>query len=273
MTILNDEIYFENGQLVFDELELIYQFISFSVGNMFGRYCIDTPDLILANQGETIDSDLEHILNQSFSPDEDNIIPILEGEYFVDDIVGKFKQFIEIAFGEECLAENFKFIEDTLGKDIRKYFVKDFYNDHLKRYKKRPIYWMFSSPKGSFKALIYMHRYRPDTISTLLNDYLRTYISKLESEKLSLNQTSISESATARERTISVKRIAEIEVSLKDLKDYERTLFDVAAKKIEIDLDEGVKINYLKFKDVLVPIPQILFMARSVIPNKSEASF
>ena len=113
---------------------------------------------------------------------------------------------------------------------------------------------MFSSPKGSFKALIYMHRYKPDTVSKLLNDYLRTYISKLESEKQSLNQTSISESATARERTISVKRIAEIDTMLKDLKDYERTLFDVAAKKIEIDLDDGVKINYLKFKDVLVPI-------------------
>ena len=113
---------------------------------------------------------------------------------------------------------------------------------------------MFTSPKGHFKALIYMHRYRPDTISTMLNDYLRVYIGKLESEQQSLNQTSISESASARERTLATKRIAEIEVMLKDLKIYERTLFDYAAKKIEIDLDDGVKVNYLKFKEILLPI-------------------
>jgi type II restriction/modification system DNA methylase subunit YeeA len=255
LTLLRQETYIdENNQLIFKRDEIIKQFNSYSIGCIFGRYSLDKMGLILANQGESLKDYLQTVSNPTFLPDEDNIIPVLEGEYFTDDVVGRFKRFLKIAFGEDYFEENLKFIEDSIGKDIRKYFTKDFFNDHLQRYKKRPIYWMFSSPKGFFKALIYMHRYRPDTVSKLLNDYLRTYITKLESEKQSLNQTSISESATARERTISVKRISEIETILKDLKDYERTLFDVAAKKIEIDLDDGVKINYLKFKDVLVPI-------------------
>lgn len=254
ISLLQEERKIINNELTIDPKPVIVQLISYALGCLLGRFSIDKTGLVLASQGQEIREFFGKVPNSRFSPDEDNIIPVLDGEYFADDIVGQFKEFIKIAFSEQYLADNLKFIEDTLGKDIRKYFVKDFYNDHLKRYKKRPIYWMFSSPKGSFKALIYMHRYKPDTVSKLLNDYLRTYISKLESEKQSLNQTSISESATARERTISVKRIAEIDTMLKDLKDYERTLFDVAAKKIEIDLDDGVKINYLKFKDVLVPI-------------------
>ncbi|MGZ4057267.1 MAG: BREX-1 system adenine-specific DNA-methyltransferase PglX, partial [Bacteroidia bacterium] len=191
ITILQEESKIVDNEIVIDEYPLIQQLVSYSVGCMFGRYSLDENGLILCGQGENLQDFLGHILNPSFLPDEDNIIPVLDGEYFTDDVVGKFKEFIKIAFSEQYLSDNLKFIEETLGKDIRKYFVKDFYNDHLKRYKKRPIYWMFSSPKGYFKALIYMHRYRTDTVSKLLNDYLRTYISKLESEKQSLNQTSI----------------------------------------------------------------------------------
>jgi hypothetical protein len=245
------------GILIDDNILLhdaIKNLLSYAVGCFFGRYTIDKSGLILVNQGETT-GDFERIIPKpSFKIDEDNIIPILEDEYFNDDIVGKLHEFIRIAFGIENFESNLNYIEKTVEKDVRNYFLKDFYNDHLKRYKKRPIYWMFSSPKGHFKALIYMHRYRPDTISSMLNDYLRVYIGKLESEQQSLNQTSISESASAREQTLATKRIAEIEVMLKDLKIYERTLFDYAAKKIEIDLDDGVKVNYLKFKEILVPI-------------------
>jgi len=248
----------ENRDIVIDKndilLNCILNFVSYSVGCINGRYCIDKPGIILANQGETIEDFLNHIPCPSFIPDEDNIVPVLDGEWFTDDIVGRFKEFLKVSFGEEHFTENLKFLEDTLGKDIRKYFVKDFYNDHIKRYKKRPIYWMFSSPKGSFKALIYMHRYRPDTVSTLLNDYLRAFISKLEARKQNCTGISITESASARERTQAAKEIVSIDTMLKELKDYEKKLFEVAAQKIEIDLDDGVKVNYQKFKDVLIPI-------------------
>jgi hypothetical protein len=254
ITLFQNESKIDGEEIQFDNYQILVQFISYSIGCIFGRYSIDKQGLILGNQGAAIEDFFLHIPNPTFIPDKDNIIPVLEAEYFSDDIVGKFIEFVKIALCDESLLENLKFIENIIGKEIRKYFAKDFYADHLKRYKKRPIYWMFSSPKGHFKALIYLHRYRADTISTMLNDYLRVYIGKLESEQQSLNQTSISESASAREQTLATKRIAEIEVMLKDLKIYERTLFDYAAKKIEIDLDDGVKVNYLKFKEILVPI-------------------
>lgn len=247
----------DDDESLYDNLylkDILLDLISYFVGCSFGRFRLTKPGLFISNKVKNLNEFLHDFEKSEVKPDEDNIIPFLEGEYFSDDIVGKYNLFVKSTFGDVSYVENLKLIEVNLGKDIRKYLVKDFYNDHIKRYKKRPIYWMFTSPKGHFKALIYMHRYRPDTISTMLNDYLRVYIGKLESEQQSLNQTSISESASARERTLATKRIAEIEVMLKDLKIYERTLFDYAAKKIEIDLDDGVKVNYLKFKEILLPI-------------------
>jgi y4mF family transcriptional regulator len=145
-------------------------------------------------------------------------------------------------------------IEEIIDKDIRKYFVKDFYNDHLKRYKKRPIYWMFSSSKGHFKALIYMPRYQPDLCSKMLNDYLQPFISKLEAAKQTNTLLALREDVTAREKTLALKEVDRLELMIRDCKDYERTLFTIATQKITIDLDDGVKVNYLKFKEVLVPI-------------------
>ncbi|MCX5880410.1 MAG: BREX-1 system adenine-specific DNA-methyltransferase PglX, partial [Deltaproteobacteria bacterium] len=152
------------------------EFISYSVGCMFGRYSLDMPGLVLANQGETVEDynkKFEEWKNQTgitsqteimFHPDKDNVIPVLDGDWFTDDIVERFQRFLHITFGDEHYEANLEFIEKALDKDIRKYFLKDFYNDHVRRYKKRPIYWLFSSSKGSFNALIYMHRYRPDTV-------------------------------------------------------------------------------------------------------------
>ncbi|MGO1672071.1 MAG: hypothetical protein ACTHYC_14695 [Sphingobacterium sp.] len=187
-------------------------------------------------------------------PDEDNIIPVLEDEWFNDDIVGRFKVFLKAAFGGEHFDENFRYIENTIGKDIRKYFVKDFYNDHIKRYKKRPIYWMFSSPKGHFKALIYMHRYTPDLCSKMLNNYLHAFMGKLEAAKQTQTMLSLREDISTREKTAAIKQIDKLELMLKDCRTYEKTLFTVATQKISIDLDDGVKVNYQKFKEVLVPI-------------------
>ncbi|NCB71837.1 MAG: BREX-1 system adenine-specific DNA-methyltransferase PglX, partial [Clostridia bacterium] len=137
------------------------EFISYAVGCMFGRYSIDKPGLILASQGETYEDYCRLVPDSSFPADRDNAIPILDGEWFSDDIVSRFRKFLRVTFGEDHYEENLRFIERAIGKDLRQYFLKDFYNDHVKRYKKRPIYWMFSSPDGSFNVLIYMHRYRP----------------------------------------------------------------------------------------------------------------
>ncbi|MCZ2130246.1 MAG: BREX-1 system adenine-specific DNA-methyltransferase PglX, partial [Bacteroidia bacterium] len=244
----------DQGELIPNIQEISNQLISYSVGCMFGRYSLDKPGLILANQSESLQDFIKQIPSPSFMPDEDNIIPVLEGEWFNDDIVGRFKVFLKAAFGEEHFEENLQYIEDTIGKDIRKYFVKDFYNDHIKRYKKRPIYWMFSSPKGHFKALIYMHRYTSDLCSKMLTDYLQSYINKLEAAQQNKIAESLREDLPARDRTAATKEADRFAVMIKDCKEYAQTLYAVATKKITIDLDDGVKVNYQKFKEVLVPI-------------------
>jgi hypothetical protein len=254
ITILQEESKIVNDELFIDPVPVLLQLISYSIGCHFGRYSLDKPGFILANQGETLQDFLKQVPNPTFIPDEDNIIPVLEGEWFTDDIVGRFKVFLKAAFGVEHFEENLKYIEDTIGKDIRKYFIKDFYNDHIKRYKKRPIYWMFSSPKGHFKALIYMHRYQPDLCSKMLNDYLQAFISKLEAAKQTQTMLSLREDISAREKTAALKEIDKLELMLKDCREYEKTLFTIATQKISIDLDDGVKVNYQKFKEVLVPI-------------------
>lgn len=254
ITILQEESKVINDELVIDPVQVIKQLIHYSIGCIFGRYSLDKPGLILANQGSTLQDFLKQVPNPSFLPDDDNIIPVLDDEWFADDIVGRFKAFLKTAFGEENFEENLNFIEDTLGKDIRKYLVKELYNDHIKRYKKRPIYWMFSSPKGHFKALIYMHRYQQDLCSKMLNDYLQAFISKLEAAKETQNRLSLREDISAREKTLAIKEVDKLEAMIKDCKIYEKTLFNTATQKISIDLDDGVKVNYLKFKEVVVPI-------------------
>lgn len=272
--------------------DTIKEFISYAVGCMMGRYSPEKPGLILANQGEDIDrykeilidkntcidqaiaekvlySESTTILTAPFYPvheccghriheiaDRDGVIPILDEEWFVDDIVAQFKQFLRFTFGEEHFADNLDFIEKALGKDLRKYFIKDFYKDHVQRYKKRPIYWMFSSPKGSFNVLIYMHRYRPDTVSIVLNEYLREFISKIRAKREHLigdnNRTTLSPA----EKTRNLKQIDKYAAMLTELDAYERDiLYPLAQEKIAIDLDDGVKVNYVKFGAALKKIP------------------
>jgi hypothetical protein len=170
----------------------------------------------------------------------------------------RFKQFLLVTFGQEHYAENLKFIHNALGikKDIREYFLKDFYNDHVKRYKKRPIYWLFSSPKGSFNALIYLHRYRLDTVSVILNDYLREYRTKLTSRKENLQQIERGANITATEKTKAIKEIEKLNKVIQELEDYERDiLYPLATRQLQIDLDDGVKVNYSKFGKALKTIP------------------
>ena len=236
------------------------EFISYAVGCMFGRYSLDKPGLILANQGETLDDYLRQIPEPTFMPDADNVIPILDGDWFTDDIAERFRAFLRVTFGDENYEENLRFIEEALGKKgkplpIRDYFLKDFYNDHVKRYKKRPIYWLFSSPKGSFNALIYLHRYRPDTVSVVLNDYLRDFNSKLTARKSHLEHVSVSGNASAGEKTKALKDIENLKKVLVELADYERdVLYPLATRQLEIDLDDGVKHNYGLFGSALKKI-------------------
>jgi len=258
-----------------EELELLLladtmkEFISYAVGCMFGRYSLDKPGLILANQGETIEDYWKHVrayqnlptsncplpTDSIFPPDADNVIPILDGDWFTDDISERFRKFLRITFGEEHYEENLKFIEVALGKDIRKYFLKDFYNDHVRRYKKRPIYWLFSSSKGSFNALIYMHRYRSDTVSVVLN-YLREFRVKLTTQKNHLEAVSIIASASPGEKTKALKEIESLRKMIEELESYEREiLYPLATEQLEIDLDDGVKVNYQKFGPALKKIP------------------
>lgn len=256
ITILKEETDIVNGELVFDAKEVLIQFISYAVGCMFGRYSLDKEGLILANQGETLEDYLEKLatsnqqLAASFMPDDDNIIPVLDDEWFEDDIVGRFYEFLKVTFGAANFDKNLAFVEDCIGKDIRKFFVKDFYNDHIKRYKKRPIYWMFSSPKGAFNVLIYMHRYTPNTLNQILNGYLVEYREKLNTRMEHLDH--LIESGSSSEQTKAAKEKDRVKAVLLELQEYEReVLYPLATERIAIDLDDGVLVNYNKFGNAI----------------------
>ena len=231
--------------------DVVKELISYAVGCMFGRYSLDKPGLILASQGETLDDFHAQIPNPSFEPDEDNVIPVTETDCFEDDIVTRFRRFLSVAFGKENLAANIAYIEQVLGKSIRKYFVNDFYNDHVKMYSNRPIYWQYSSQtsnKGSFKALVYLHRYTPKTTSTVLN-YLRDYINKI---------ADIADNLEHSDRAADQKQAAKLRKAVLECKDYEdQTLYPLATRNLEMDLDDGVLVNYLRMGKALRAIPSI----------------
>ncbi|MGY2163225.1 BREX-1 system adenine-specific DNA-methyltransferase PglX [Pseudomonas tolaasii] len=250
-----------------DELEAMLladtmrELVSYAVGCMFGRYSLDKSGLILANQGDTLADYLARVPQPSFPADDDNVIPLLDGDWFPDDITLRFRQFLRIAFGNAHYEDNLAFIEQGLnvkGKrnyGLRDYFLGEFYTDHVKRYKKRPIYWLFSSPKGTFSALVYLHRYRPDTVSVVLN-YLRDFSKKLASRLDYLQQVAINPSASQGDKTKANKEAETIKKQLLELDDYERdTLYPLATKQKSLDLDAGVKANYLELGAALKKIP------------------
>ena len=191
----------------------------------------------------------------TFVPDEDGIIPVLDGEWFEDDIVARFRVFLRTTFGDLHFEQNLAFIESALGNDLRSYFVKDFYKNHVQTYKKRPIYWMFSSAKGGFQALVYLHRYRPDTVSQLLNGYLRQFRTKLSLQQERLQAQSINSNLSAREKTAALKELEKLKKLIAEVELYERDIiFPLATQNLDIDLDDGVKVNYLKFGEALKTI-------------------
>ena len=218
------------------------EFLHYAVGCMFGRYSLDEPGLILANQGEGIEDYLARVPEPSFAPDRDNVIPVLDSDWFADDIVTCARDFLRVTFGEAKFRENLAFVEAALGKDLRKWFTKDFFDYHVRRYKKRPIYWMFSSPKGSFNALIYMHRYRPDTVSVVLNQYVREFIHKLEVERARLEKLALDPTATPAQQTKAQKETATVIKQIAELTEWERdVVYPMAQQKIAIDVDRRGK--------------------------------
>ena len=249
ITILKNEAKIIDGDLVFQADEIMKQFISYGVGVMFGRYSLDSDGLLIANMGQEVPS------STTFEIDDDNVIPVLEDDYFTDDIASRFVIFVKTVFGEEKLSENIAFIENSLGVTLRKYFVKGFYEDHIKRYKKRPIYWMVASPKKGFMSLMYMHRYTSDIFATVQNGYLREYMTKLEASKENAQREADDASNSATQRSRASKSVEKINKTLDEIIKFDReTLTAFAQSRVEIDLDDGVKVNYCKFKEVLFPI-------------------
>lgn len=270
----------------------IRSFISYAVGCMFGRYSLDEEGLIYAggdfdkyykkideflgdkNGNILVTSDGKALKagekygkiktkngwkDLTFSPDDDNCIPISDEEYFSDDIVSRFVEFVKIVYGPDTLEENLDFIANALGNKgntsrevIRNYFLKDFYKDHLKVYQKRPIYWLFDSGKqNGFKALIYMHRYDADTVGRVRTDYLHRAQKYVETAMQSAQYT-IDNATTASEKSKATRAVTKYTKQLAEMKIYDEAIAHIANQRIEIDLDDGVKVNYAKFQGVEV---------------------
>ena len=231
----------------------IVSLISYAVGCMFGRYSLDVEGLAYAG-GEWDASKYKTII-----PDNDNIIPICDDEYFEDDIVARFVEFVRKVYGDNTLEENLKFVADALGgkgtprEVIRSYFLNDFYADHLKTYQKRPIYWLFDSGKrNGFKALIYLHRYQPDLLARMRTDYVHELQERYRTQLQALETAA--QSAAATERVKLNKRSAKLKEQALELQTYEEKIHHLADQMIAIDLDDGVKHNYALFGDVLAKI-------------------
>ena len=264
----------------------VVSLISYAVGCMFGRYSLDVPGLVLAGQpfgekfayasvrvtdmgavGEPVpdaEGDCylrtdEGLSKCSFAPDRDGILPICDDEYFEDDIVGMFVRFLEAAYGKQTLEDNLRFVAEALGGSgaprevIRAYFLNDFFADHCKTYQKRPIYWLFDSgKKNGFKALIYMHRYAPDTIARIRTDYLHEQQSRYRTAIAGV-ETRL-RAAEGAERVRLSKQLEKLQAQAEEARLYEEKIHHLADQMIAIDLDDGVKVNYAKFADVLAKI-------------------
>lgn len=227
----------------------IKSLLSYAVGCMFGRYSLDTEGLTYAG------GDWNASKYKTFLPDADGIIPITDEEYLGDDIVTRLCSWLKVVYGEDTLEENLDFIAKALGgrgnssrEIIRSYFLKDFFKDHCKIYQKRPIYWLFDSGKqNGFKALIYLHRYTPDTIGNLRVDYLHKMQRVYESE-IGRMQDMIDHSTNAREVAAATKRKEKLQKQLKECREYDEMIAHLALSRIELDLDDGVKVNYEKIQ-------------------------
>ena len=268
VTILKGEKDIVDGKIVWNEGAVIKQLISYLVGCFMGRYSIDKPGLIIASQNQDLSSlglKVEGIDNGAagrIEIDDDGVVPILAGEYFPDDMTVRIEQAIKLMFGEEHFQTNLRYIDDKLGKPLREYLFKDFFNDHIdgKMYQKRPIYWLFSSrmgdkkKKGYFKALGYMHRMESDTLSKLHADYVVPFLAKIEQQHLEAEDLAYRDDLTSAQRNKARKEAEELASQIKEVKEFERELVQMASQRLSFDLDDGVCTNYPKFYPLVEPI-------------------
>ena len=253
---------YKGNRYVRTKRDEVVSLISYAVGCMFGRYSLDVDGLVLADAGTTAADylakmpDPEHV---TFMCDDDNVLPITDDEYFGDDIVRYFVDFIRVAYGAETLEENLAFVAEALGGNgtsrevIRAYFLKEFYADHCQTYKKRPIYWLFDSgKKNGFKCLVYMHRYRPDLLALIRTSYIHPQQERYRARLAALgDQLEVADGRQKAALTKEQKRVAD---QAAELAAYEEKVHHLADQMIAIDLDDGVKVNYEKFAGVLAKI-------------------
>ena len=253
---------YKGNRYVRTKRDEVVSLISYAVGCMFGRYSLDVDGLVLADAGTTAADylakmpDPEHV---TFMCDDDNVLPITDDEYFGDDIVRYFVDFIRVAYGDEALEENLAFVAEALGGNgtsrevIRAYFLKEFYADHCQTYKKRPIYWLFDSgKKNGFKCLVYMHRYRPDLLALIRTSYIHPQQERYRARLAALgDQLEVADGRQKAALTKEQKRVAD---QAAELAAYEEKVHHLADQMIAIDLDDGVKVNYEKFAGVLAKI-------------------
>ena len=232
--------------IVWHDDVIIKQFISYAVGCMMGRYSIDKPGLILANQGDGVKEYETLVPNSRFEIDDDGIIPLMPSNSdFADNATVRFKKWLTVVLGEERLVENLNTVEAALGKTIDDFFVKDFWKYHKKMYQNRPIYWLFSSKKGAFQCIAYMHRMTPYTAEQIRTKYLLPHI-----EWLVQKQSEMEENA-ANLSTAERRELDRLTTQIAECREYHDRLHEVADKQIAFDLDDGVVVNYAKFGDVL----------------------
>lgn len=250
ITILQQgEIKIEDNQLKWNTDVVMKQLISYAVGCMMGRYSIDKPGLILANRGDGIEQFHAQVPNSQFEPDDDGIVPLMPANSdFSDNATARLKTWLATTFGIETQVENLNFIEKALGKSVDDYFVKDFWKDHKKMYQNRPIYWLFSSKKGAFQCLVYMHRMDAYTTERVRSNYLLPYIEHLKHQITDL------ENRAATLSTTENRKLQNLQKTLDECQEYHERLQVVAEQAISFDLDDGVVANYAKFGDVLAKI-------------------
>ena len=251
ITILQQgEISIENNQIVWHPDVIMKQFISYAIGCMMGRYRLDKKGLCIAHPNPSEEEYAPYEYHGStFSIDDDGIIPLMaKDSRFDDNCVNRFTDFVKLVFGEETLTDNMNFLEEALGKSVEQYLIKDFWKDHKKMYQNRPVYWLFSSKKGAFQVIAYMHRMNKYTVENIRNKYLLPHIEYLRQELASLDARV--SALTAQER----KQYQKLQKDLDECMEYHDRLHSVADQQIDFDLDDGVVVNYAKFGDVLAKL-------------------
>ena len=251
ITILQQgEISVENNQIVWHPDVIMKQLISYAIGCMMGRYRLDKNGLCIAHPNPSFEEIAQYYYNEgTFEIDDDGIIPLMaKDSRFDDNCVNRFTDFVKLVFGEETLTENMNFLEEALGKSVEQYLIKDFWKDHKKMYQNRPIYWLFSSKKGAFQVIAYMHRMNKYTAENIRNKYLLPHIEYLRQELAGLDSRITS--LTPQER----KQYQKLQKDLEECMEYHDRLHSVADQQIDFDLDDGVVVNYAKFGDVLAKL-------------------